>query len=239
MKTIVLFFSLLLSGFLFAQQKNVAVEYTVKIHDEEGLSFSNNPSARRLFEQAMANADNLSFSLIITDSGSKFYENSSLSKSGDGVFKMNATLFTGYDSVVFQYFDNLYSASNFIDREIMVKEDLKDNWQLHNETKMIDNYQCYKATNVNRVDNGSGKIFNHPVTAWYCPKLPYSYGPNGYSNLPGLILELQVRNVVYGVKKIDLNSDLDFDPTFLKEVKTISLEELNDKLRKEAESWRE
>ena len=104
---------------------------------------------------------------------------------------------------------------------------------------MIDSYLCYKATNVNIVDNGSGKIFRHPVIAWYCPALPYNYGPNWYSNLPGLILQLQVRNVVFGVKKIDLNSDEDFDHTFLDKVKTISLEELYKRIDKEMQSYNE
>lgn len=238
MKTIILFLNLLSCSFLLGQQKTVVVEYTVKIHDEEGLSFSNNPSARHLFEQAMANADNLSFSLIINDSGAKFYANSSLSKSENETFKGSTALFAGYRGVLYQYFNSIYRVSDVVGSEVMVKEDLKDNWQLDNETKMIDGFLCYKASNVNKIDNGVG-VFSHPVTAWYCPKLPYSYGPNGYSNLPGLILELQVRNVVYGVKKIDLNSTLDFDPTFLKKVKTISLEELNKRLDEQAESWKQ
>ena len=116
----------------------------------------------------------------------------------------------------------------------MIKKPLKSNWQLHDETKFIGDYLCYKATNVYRVEN-EVRVFNHPVVAWYCPKLPYNYGPNGYSNLPGLILELQERNVVFGATKIDLDSDLDFDAEFLKTVKTISEEDLNKKLQEEFE----
>ena len=81
------------------------------------------------------------------------------------------------------------------------------------------------------------KVFNHPVIAWYCPKLPYAFGPNTYGNLPGLILELQVRNVVYGVKKIDLNSDLTFDTAFLAKKTIITEEELNSRLQQDAENW--
>lgn len=120
----------------------------------------------------------------------------------------------------------------------MVKESLKDNWTMHNETKVIDNYVCYKATNVNIIENDSGKIFRHPVVAWYCPQLPYNYGPNGYGNLPGLILELQVRNVVFGVKKIDFNSELDFDLPFLKNIKTVTLKEFNEKIEEDVKSWK-
>ena len=73
-----------------------------------------------------------------------------------------------------------------------------------NESKEIEGFWCYKATSTKVVVNRKG-TFRFPIIAWYCPKIPFSFGPNGYGNLPGLILELQVRNVVYGVKKIDLN----------------------------------
>jgi GLPGLI family protein len=90
---------------------------------------------------------------------------------------------------------------------------------------LIDNYLCYKATNIFTVNNGE-KIFNHPVIAWYCPKLPYPYGPIGYGNLPGLILELQVRNVVYGAKSIQINSNLRFDSKSLDKIKVLNEKEL-------------
>ena len=148
----------------------------------------------------MSNSHNLSFGLIINKSGSKFYD----IKKSDAIKEFNgpnATLtFTGYSGICYQFENAIYSETFSLGKGIMLKDELKKNWELHNETKMIDGYLCYKATNINRVENGI-KVFNHPVTAWYCPKLPYSYGPNGYSNLPGLILELQVRNVVFGLKK--------------------------------------
>lgn len=71
---------------------------------------------------------------------------------------------------------------------------------------MIQNFKCYKATTKIKFNNGVGD-FTRDVTAWYCPSLPFSFGPKGYSGLPGLILELQENNVVFGAKKIKLNID--------------------------------
>jgi GLPGLI family protein len=102
---------------------------------------------------------------------------------------------------------------------------------LTNETKLIDNYLCYKATNIYKVTNDI-KTFLHPVIAWYCPQIPYRYGPNGYSNLPGLILELQVRNVVFGAKVIKLDSELDFDLKFLDKIKILRGKEVDDAYEK-------
>jgi GLPGLI family protein len=72
---------------------------------------------------------------------------------------------------------------------------------------MIDSYLCFKATADLNIKNSSG-IFKRKIIAWYCPKIPFSYGPKGFGNLPGLILQLQERNVIFGAKKINLNKDL-------------------------------
>ena len=40
------------------------------------------------------------------------------------------------------------------------------------------------------------------MTAWYCPKIPYGFGPKGYGLLPGLILELQERNILFGAYQV-------------------------------------
>lgn len=231
MKKITLFYITLFVSAVFAQRKNVYVEYSLKIYEEKRLMES--PSEfRSLFTQAMSNAPNLCFGLLINASGSKFYDVQEANAIKDFNGPDATLVFADYSGISYQFENAIYSQSFSLGKGIILKEELKKNWELHNETKIIDGYLCYKATNIDRVENGT-KVFNHPVTAWYCPKLPYAYGPNGYSNLPGLILELHVRNVVYGVKKIDLNSSLDFDPAFLKTIKTISEEALNKRIQEE------
>lgn len=234
-KKLILIYTLLFVTVLYSQQKNISVEYVVKIDDEKEL-FNSNPSLRKMFDDARMGVNSLLFNLIINKSGTKFYENAILSS--DERNSKNAIIFAGYSGVTYQFQNSIFQKMRYLEKDILVKEPLRNNWELHMETKLIDNYLCYKATNVNIIDNGSGKIFNHPVIAWYCPELPYSFGPNGYSNLPGLILELQVRNVVFGAKKVDLDSKLDFDSSFLNKVKTISLEDYNKKLQKDAENFR-
>src|SRR5690606_33728451 len=88
--------------------------------------------------------------------------------------------------------------------------------------KMINNRKCYKATTIYQVKYGK-KEFTHPVVAWYSPELPFNFGPQGYGNLPGLILELQIRNATFTAYEIetDLNQEIDFS-TLLKNVKIIS-----------------
>lgn len=53
-------------------------------------------------------------------------------------------------------------------------------WQLKEGRKQIGNYTCYKALGYWR-----GRYWE----AWFCPELPYNYGPWKLNGLPGLILE--------------------------------------------------
>ena len=116
-------------------------------------------------------------------------------------------------------------------------------WQLHDESKMIDNYLCFKATTFYTITNPAGKIFKYNFTAWYAPELPYKYGPAGYGNLPGLIIELQGGSFTYGVKKIEFfkeneNSKFNKMPK-LKKLKQIDEEEFERLAAEDEKRWRE
>lgn len=84
----------------------------------------------------------------------------------------------------------------------VIKEMKYPDWKLTNETKKIGNYLCYKATSSFKTGTDE-KSFTFPLIAWYCPQIPLEYGPKAYGGLPGMILELQERNIVYGVTKIE------------------------------------
>ena len=80
----------------------------------------------------------------------------------------------------------------------------KPNWELSNSSKMIGKYKCYKATTHYSIENDAGR-FEKNVIAWYCPEIPYMYGPSGFFGLPGLILELTDDNRTYSATEISLN----------------------------------
>ena len=75
-------------------------------------------------------------------------------------------------------------------------------WDLTSETKKIDNYTCYKATYIYNFITTKGKEVNRLITAWYTPDISFSYGPNGYMGLPGLILELEYDKTKLVAKEI-------------------------------------
>ena len=117
------------------------------------------------------------------------------------------------------------------------------NWELLNEKKLIGDYTCFKATTKTEVVNPEGKIFIRNYTAWYTPQLPYKYGPLGFGNLPGLIIELQGEDYTYGVKKIEFfdkdQKSKDNEIPKLKNKKLITEEEFEELAAMDEKRWRD
>jgi len=230
MKQKLLFLIILLTTLGYSQSKNIYIEYALVIQNEPEL-FKSNALLRNSFENAMRDSDKITFELIVTKKGSKFFDKKKLETDSNIGSNGFAMAMASYMGVVYDLQDRILSQKALLGENIYSQSDLKSNWVLTNETKLIDNYLCYKATNIKKVTNDT-KTFLHPVTAWYCPQIPYRFGPNGYSNLPGLILELQVRNVVFGAKTIKLDSELDFDLKFLDKIKILNQKEIEEAYEK-------
>ena len=77
----------------------------------------------------------------------------------------------------------------------------------------------------------------YEVTAWFCPQIPFAFGPNGFGALPGLILELQTKDAVFGTKKIILSNDTIVLKTKLKNYKAITDQEIEKLIEKKHEEF--
>jgi GLPGLI family protein len=150
-------------------------------------------------------ASEFDFTLIFDDSVSMFYEEKKLYSDNRAAKLVGLHI---------EYFGRIKQLpKNYITEEL--EEDFGkflvsrpyQNWELHDETKKIGEYICFKATTFHTVTTPQGKVFKYDFTAWYSPQLPYKFGPAGYGNLPGLIIELQTKGFTYGVKKIDFYED--------------------------------
>ncbi len=100
-------------------------------------------------------------------------------------------------------------------------------WTLSKESKKIGKYLAYKATAVEKIKTDNGFI-NYKITAWYTPEINIQYGPIGYSNLPGLILELKKNKIVYYVTNIEFNPKKFVKVNKPKKGKSITLEAFRD-----------
>lgn len=104
----------------------------------------------------------------------------------------------------FNYFDGGDGVSYLLTNKLD-----KYKWKLSNETKTISGYTCYMAT-TQKITNNMAGTFSKPVTAWYAPAIPISFGPKDYNGLPGLILELQEGTIGLYATQIDLNPKENF-----------------------------
>jgi len=95
------------------------------------------------------------------------------------------------------------SAGPFMgEKQYLIEQPLDLKWKIEKETKKIDQYTCYKATALTLDSDGKSQ----PVEAWFCPEIPFAFGPRGFGGLPGLILELRYDRSVIGLESLKLSS---------------------------------
>ena len=107
-----------------------------------------------------------------------------------------------------------YEERAFFEKEFLIIDSLKQyKWKLSEETKTIAKQLCKKATTMisapqirMRVSMGGGgnntdTTANTPrapketeLVVWYAENIPVSFGPDNYSGLPGVIMEIDQDN---------------------------------------------
>lgn len=120
--------------------------------------------------------------------------------------------------------ENEFSGKNFLVKDELVSYE----WKMEQDTKMIGNYLCFKATTtIERQARPEMKFGRRSpeereaqeqkekelenvmeviiVTAWYTMDIPVSNGPSDYWGLPGLILEVDAGETKILCTKIILN----------------------------------
>lgn len=184
----------------YGQINSGEITYQLSIgHDKELFE---DKQLKPILEKAQNGSKQITKSLIFNNESSLFTTNKGI----DDEETYLAKAFTGGNNIyytelkndtIIKQVDNNYG-------QYLINYLQKKDWLLSEETKLIDNFLCYKATSQSIIVNSKG-TFKYPIIAWYCPSIPFNYGPNGYNGLPGLILEIQERNISYGAIKIELN----------------------------------
>jgi GLPGLI family protein len=118
--------------------------------------------------------------------------------------------------------ENEFSGKNFL-----IKGELTQyEWKMEQETKMIGDHLCFKATTVierpvrqegfrfgrrnneeeePKEENEGTTVELVVVTAWYAMDIPVSHGPGDFWGLPGLILMVDAGNTKVLCTKIVMN----------------------------------
>jgi GLPGLI family protein len=105
-----------------------------------------------------------------------------------------------------------YEERAFFEKEFLIIDSLKQyKWKLSEETKTIAKQLCKKATTmitspqmrmrVSIGGNNTDTTANTPrapketeLVVWYAENIPVSFGPDNYSGLPGVIMEIDQDN---------------------------------------------
>ena len=220
------------SIFTYGQIKTGRIEYGLVISDDKELEKG---LMSEYFSDAKKNAIYVSYSLDFNSTEMIFYKNKKMN--GDNNNTAFSEAFSGVNGKLYKEKSSDVILNELDDKmlgHLILKKKLNPKWTLLKNTKKIQNYVCYEATAVIEIKNSVG-VFKRNVAAWYCPKIPVSYGPKGYSGLPGLILELQEKNIIFGAKKITLNpaNVIIVKPTKYKTVTEIEYQKMADKSMQE------
>lgn len=192
-------------GILQSQTQSGSVIYCIK-----SISFkpADNGKQKDLINDIIENAEKQKFKLEFTSKKSKFCFlkniNNEANASQDVIDRLASLRFTSD----FDYYLDKNSGIEFLHKTnglIIKRKQVKLAWKITNETKIIDNYTCYKAELIKTYIARDNKQKSITVTAWFAPSLSFPYGPKDYNGLPGLILELNEKDTTYLVTKIDLD----------------------------------
>lgn len=214
----------------YSQNKNTEVIYKFMLVNDTVVSSKKADFIKNKESEISKIANTLKPKLIFNDSIASFYCSDELSKGDEFLYNLAKIYCNCSSPIIYSKKDdklyyNFPEGTPFLDQDYTVYKKLTRKWKLTKETKKNDNYTCYKATVIDEEPRSKGEIALKKVIAWYCPELPFSFGPSGYGGLPGLILELQVDDVFYGmvsikikssdakietIKKYDLKSEADY-----------------------------
>jgi len=176
--TIILLLLIPLNLLLSQNQNSFTVTYSTTLAN---FDYNREPSKINLALQMKEYIEAVKYKLEVVNHASLFEAIKKMELSVNTNYAQKAAELASFYVDSIQYIEQRESFNTLF---LIIEPPKEFNWKLINETKTILGYTCYKATH-NR--EGMNPVI---VTAWYCPEIPYQFGPKGYSRLPGLILEI-------------------------------------------------
>ncbi len=194
------------------ENNSIEVVYKIIVEDfsENEIANMKNEKIKNIVLEKMNNTKNKEFLLIGNYKNAYFKKINTLRSdliSRDSDYSGNE-----------EYYYDIESKKIFVLTELGGKKHLVYypfdyyNWVITNETKNIDGYICYKALGVQKIDDFRGKR-EYELEAWFCPSLPYNYGPSIYYGLPGLVFEAfthkgKIKYVIKSLKFSNNNQEI-------------------------------
>lgn len=193
-------------GSIYAQNTTI-ITYQVQTNEPlmSTAEKAENPSIVALFDRAEKAFSSMKFELLIKNDTSKFSLLDAMQ-----IDKVTYEIAKGLvdDSEYFRSGSTAIVKHFSYDKSYFVNFNVTSNWNISTENKMINGNLCYKATTL-KVVQSKDKARSFPVTAWFCPKIPFPFGPKNYGDLPGLILELSEGRITFLATKLEFNKKIE------------------------------
>jgi GLPGLI family protein len=233
MRNCLFFIIFILSANLNAQEFAGIVEYTAamnNIHREEFINkLKNNEEIPAHIKsevmQLYANAQPETYKLYFNEEESFFKHIQILNV--DGGYNIGSKAGTS------SYYSNKDKVIEYNILGYILKQPLK--WKITSETKVIGKYNCFKAEATETLMSRKGHTYEKEIEAWFAPELTIPFGPQHFSGLPGLVLEVSRDDYSIVATKIDLNPNEEIKIKRPKESRIISQEEANAFIKARAE----
>ena len=190
MKNVFAFFLIAILPLCLSAQKEGRVKYKeitkldIQVPEGSGLT-------QEQFEAMVPSEQTAKKVLHFNQQASLYEDDAGNTSEGDQEFDMqdgNTTIrirtisANGEAKVYHQLTDHaLLEQASFLGRTFLIESNAKDRkWKLTGATKDVAGYPCQQAT-LNEDDR--------TIEVWFTPALPIPTGPDGFINLPGLVLE--------------------------------------------------
>lgn len=182
---------------------------TKMINEANKSNNSDNNRIKKLFKSMTDFGENLKLLLYFDNNLAYFTCETSLqlNKENERIYNLAKVKFKTmanyyYDLKKYEYLEE----KDFGGDIFLIKKNINiTDWNLVNETKKIGNYICYKATRNLNYTNWKKKQSIRKQTVWYTLDIPLPLGPKEFVGFPGLVIKVEDHNLIYEIKKINLN----------------------------------
>ena len=232
---IAVFFLILLTAGESSGQ-DLQITYKVKVDNLYNTSRPDTlpSSVREMFQKAGENFKFLKYTLNIKDDKSLFFMNEGVLNDAEHNPRLTIALAGVHGMIFTSAAENLLlQETDTYGQEFLISSEFDViDWIITGETKMIGNLKTFRAT-ASETYQADGERKTWQFTAWFAPQINRQFGPLGFGNLPGLIVELSRAGKTYTISDINetrLSSEAVAKPTEGKQVNRKEFEEIGSRM---------
>lgn len=190
--------------------QNISGLVTYSIHMKKKDYKNKSQKVKKIIDGVNNQAENLNLLLSFNNEKSFFtcIEPMHLNKKEKILFNIAKAKYKVYLNYYFSLREREYIEEIDLGGDIFLikrKTNIKD-WKLTNEFKKIGNYICYKAVRNITFTNWKKEVKVKEQVVWFTQSIPIAYGPMGFVGFPGLVIKVNDGELIYEVKRIELDT---------------------------------